>query len=128
LILNIRLEAFCEKSRRASGRCAVVGSEPHRRTFEQKNAACPPLGLARHPQPVLVAPNEKQRDGFAENAGVGAPRKFSHRARRSGQLITRLLIARYDEANAAQKRARDIGVWERFDHLSLLRRLCDATP
>ena len=59
VVFDVKLKAVCEKHGRASARSAVLLGEPERRSLEQEDAASAPFSLARNPESVPIASNEK---------------------------------------------------------------------
>ena len=78
-VLDVELKLLVEKHHCATRRPALLAGEAHGGTPKQKYAAAAALGLARHPEPMLVLGDVEQRDRLAEDVQVRPSGKIDHR-------------------------------------------------
>jgi hypothetical protein len=70
LVAQVEFDPFRKEYGGASARAALPVCKSECRALEQKQPARLPFGVAGKPEPVLVAPDEKRRDGLVEDAGI----------------------------------------------------------
>jgi hypothetical protein len=115
VVLDIEFEPVLEKHRRASVWAAVILGESDCWSPEQENATGAPFRLARNPESVPIATDEKQRDWLAQCARVRPTRKPRDGRGRRLKSVVRVL-ASDDKANAAQGRLIDLRMCSRSCH------------
>ena len=78
-VFDVEIVGVFQDHGRAPRWFAAALGKAQGRALAQENAADLEIGLASNPEPIAVAADEKQRNGFAENAGIRALRPIRRR-------------------------------------------------
>jgi len=87
LTIDVKLNRFGKKHDGTPERLALSAGEADSPLLEQKQSSAPSFCFTNDPTPLLVLADIKQRDRFADDAGIWPLRKFNDGSRDSARFM-----------------------------------------